>query len=120
MASDFKIDDSGNLVIENGDFVIVTGREEIVQRIKSRFRTQYTEWTPDPRLGFPTVGQGGMFDSSTPLIFRLAMARKYIQDTDGVLVITKFDPVVDDETKGLRIGFEANTEEGEIALEITL
>jgi hypothetical protein len=114
VATDFKIDDNGDLVKRNGDLVLVSGKEEIAQRLKSRFKTFYREWVYDTRRGFPTVGKGGMFDSSTPLIFRLAMLRKYILDTAGIISVTTFDPTVDQVAKVLSVAVTAQTEYGEI------
>jgi len=120
MATDIKIDNYGNPVTENGDLVLVSGREEIAQRIKSRFRTMYRGWSYDTRLGFPTVGKGGMYDNGTPLFVRLAMLRKYIKDTKGVLSISEFDVVVDPTTKGMVVVAKAQTEFGEIEIGETL
>jgi len=120
VATDFKIDDDGNLVKQNGDLVLVSGKEEIAQRLTSRFKTFYTEWTYDRRLGFPTVGKGGMFDNGTPLVLRLAMLRKYVLDTKGITAISQFDPIVDPVTKGLRVATTSQTEYGEIVTELNL
>jgi hypothetical protein len=120
VATDFKIDDDGNLIKQNGDLVLVSGKDEIAQRLTSRFKTFYTEWQYDRRLGFPTVGAGGMFDNGTPLVFRLAMLRKYVLDTDGIMAISQFDPIKDPTSKGLRIAVKAQTEYGEITTELNL
>ena len=120
MATDFKIDSDGNLVMKNGDLVLVSGVDEIAQRLHSRFRTAYNEWKFDRRIGFPTAGKGGMFDNTTPLIFRLAMLRKYVLDTAGMVSISQFDPIVDPESKGLRVAITAQTEFGELATEVTV
>jgi len=120
MSTDIKIDNFGNPVKVNGDLVLISGKEEIAQRLKSRFATFYTSWRYDRRLGFPTVGAGGMFDNGTPLTFRLAMCRKYITDTKGILGISQFDAVVDPESKGLRIAATVQTEFGDLATEIEI
>lgn len=114
MATDFKIDENGDIVTRNGDIVLVSGKDEIAQRITSRFRTAYREWVYDKRLGFPTVGQGSMFDNGTPLFVRLAMIRKYIKDTAGVTAISEFDVVADPTTKGLAVVATVQTEYGEL------
>lgn len=116
MATDLKIDENGDVVTENGDVVLVSGKEEIAQRIKSRFRTAFREWQYDKRLGFPTVGKGGMYDNGTPLFVRLAMLRKYIKDTKGVTAISAFDVVVDPTTKGISVVATAQTEYGELQI----
>lgn len=40
----FKVDKNGDLIIENGDFVVIDGRDELVQSIDRILTTNIGEW----------------------------------------------------------------------------
>jgi hypothetical protein len=112
---DFKLGDTMDMLIGKSDIKTVEGVEAIAQKIKMRIYTVYKEYKYDRRMGLPRQGEGGMFDSSTPLAVRLAMIRRYIYDTPGVLSINAFDALIDDENKGVRIAYEVNTSGGVVS-----
>ncbi len=47
----FKLDSKGDLVIENGDFVMVEGNEELTQSLDRILTTNIEEWFLDPVFG---------------------------------------------------------------------
>ena len=112
----------GHLDIDfNGkDFAIYQNAEEVAQRVKARLYAIYGEWVFDPRLGLPRFGDGSVHDTSIPISKRVGIIRQYIASTAGVNEVTKFDVVVDNENKGLRVAYEANTIYGTIDGEETL
>ena len=40
----FKLDNNGDLIIENGDFIMIDGRDELVQSINRILTTNKEEW----------------------------------------------------------------------------
>lgn len=102
------------------DFALYTTAEEVAQRVKLRLYAIYGEWVFDPRLGLPNYDEGGIRDTRTPLTKRIAIIRQYIADTAGVEEVTRLDVVVDTETNGLRINYEAKTIYGNIEGDETL
>lgn len=50
-----KLDDKGDLVIENNDLALVSGDAELIQLIKETFRTNLGEWFLNENEGFPYI-----------------------------------------------------------------
>lgn len=47
-----KLDDTGDLVMENNELVFINGVDEIKQCLRQILRTNTNEWFLDPTLGF--------------------------------------------------------------------
>lgn len=47
-----KLDDTGDLVMENNELVFINGVDEIKQCLRQILRTNINEWFLDPTLGF--------------------------------------------------------------------
>lgn len=47
----FKVDDKGDLIIQDGDLVMIEGDDEIVQSIERRLSTNQGEWFLDTEFG---------------------------------------------------------------------
>lgn len=46
------LDDTGDLVMENGELQFVSGKDEIVQCVRQLIRTNLEEWFLNPAMGF--------------------------------------------------------------------
>ncbi|MGE7880158.1 hypothetical protein [Peribacillus muralis] len=47
----FKLDDNGDLVLENGSFVMIEGDEELAQQARISIKTEKGEWFLDSEEG---------------------------------------------------------------------
>ncbi|CEG31452.1 MULTISPECIES: hypothetical protein [Peribacillus] len=47
----FKLDENGDLVFENGSFVMIEGNEELAQQARISMQTEKGEWFLDPEEG---------------------------------------------------------------------
>lgn len=50
---DFKLDLDGDLAIENGDFVLISGHDAVAQDISTCLKTGRGEWVLDENVGIP-------------------------------------------------------------------
>jgi len=54
---DIKLDDSGNVIIEDGDIAFVSEDDEIAQSVRIRLRTWLGEWFLDKDYGTNWLGR---------------------------------------------------------------
>lgn len=47
----FKLDENGDLILENGSFVMIEGDEELAQQARISIQTEKGEWFLDPEEG---------------------------------------------------------------------
>lgn len=86
---DFKIDlTTLNLVIENGDFVLVKDNDEIAQSLRIRLNMALGNWFLDNRIGLDFFGIIFNKNSSEDQIRR--EIRRVITETVGVISILKY------------------------------
>lgn len=104
---DFKLNTESDIETSSYDILLVDGVAEIEQRVRTRLKTIIGEWEYDKRMGLPFVGTGGVFDSSTPLVFRKAMVRKYIADTRGIKFLSSFDATIGEPGNTLVVSYAA-------------
>jgi hypothetical protein len=104
----------GDLALENGDLVIVTGPEQIRQAIQSRFRMFLGEWFLDLREGVPYF-QDILIKSPDEQVIR-SVFRRVLQTTPGVLEITLFELIRNREERELRFRFECLVEGGRVTV----
>jgi len=107
-----------DIYIQARDLQLVSGLDALAQRLLVRLRTFKGEWYVDGRWGVPFY-QGvllkGALKSKLESIFR-----KAILDTPGVKSLTKFALDYDTQTRELSIEFEAQADEGTVAVSETL
>jgi len=118
--TDIALDDSGDLIISDGQIPLLgTTQEFVKQRIQISLNTITGEWFRDINFGFPrellfTVGSEGRVDSAI---------REIIIDTPGIVEILEFSSTVNKQTRVYTANFTALTDSGEIisleGLEIT-
>lgn len=86
---DFKIDlITGNLVIENGDFVLVRDADEVAQSLKIRLKMAVGNWFLDNRIGVDYFGKILKKNASEQEIS--TELRRVIQETQGVKGILSY------------------------------
>lgn len=99
--ADIGIDESGNIRVQNGRIVIVTGREAVKQRVRLALLQLLGEWFLDRTEGT---------DHDTQILtrpFRASLAdrevRRVVMDCRDVQSIEKITPVEIPETQTARI-----------------
>ncbi len=110
--SDLKLDDSGNLAIENGGIVLTLGVDAIVQHVRQRLKTFYGEYFLDSRRGVPWFQQI-LKKGPDPVIIDSILKRTIVL-TPGIIQLTKFDATYDKANRTLSVTFKAKSEEGPI------
>ncbi len=117
--TDFFLDPITNdIVLENGDIKLVSGSEEIKQRIKLTLLTQTGEWLFDTFFGVPYLEEILVKDPDlTAIADRL---RAIIAAVEGVTAILELDLSLNDTTRILLVEAQVDTREGEIDLAVPL
>ena len=108
--------DTHDLVIVNGDLMLVDGIDLIRQRIKQRLLTVKGEWFLDTTIGLPyfaELSQKGITESRTRSLFTAQ-----IEGTEGVNKVTALDIQFDSRTREAVLYFTVDTTFGSV--EITL
>ena len=111
--TDLKLDQlTHDLVIENGDLVLVTEAEALVQNIKVRLYTFYGEWAFDTTQGVP------YFEDilvKNPNISNIqAILKNVILETKGVTKLSSFIFEYEPRTRSASLVFTVESEFGTI------
>src|SRR5687767_14640953 len=109
---DIKIDSAGDLVIEDGDLVLVDGIEAIAQHIRIRLRFFRGEWFIDQRLGIPFY-QSILVKNPNLDIVR-AILREAIIETPGVVSVPRLDVELDASSRTLKVTAGVIVEDGNL------
>lgn len=107
---DLKIDNTGDLVVENGDLVIVDGVDAIAQHITIRLKFFLGEYFLDVRIGLPYYQQ--IFVKNPDLDVVKSIFREVILTTQGVQTINELSLEFDAVARLLSVAFQAMTIEG--------
>ena len=113
--TDLKLDENGDLAIEDDDLVIIEGIDAIAQDCEVRLKFFQGEWFLDTRLGVPWFQN--ILGQKPRLIAVKAILKKAILSTPGILSILDFDMDWDGVTRTLSVEFRANTVEGEFSFD---
>lgn len=108
---DLKIDGNYDIVIENGDFVLVDGVDAIAQHITIRLNFFLGEWFLDTRLGVPYYEQ--ILGQKPRLEAVRAIFRRVILETPGMLSISKLNLDYIGDTRALNVTFDGVATDGE-------
>ena len=114
-ARDFALDGNGNLLLVNGDLVMLTGADAVASDLQSRLQTFQGEVLLDSRIGLPWA---------TEILGKQSIARvgdllrAAILETPGVATLDAFE-MSRSSDRQLRVGFRVTTDFGEI-IEATL
>jgi hypothetical protein len=103
---------AGDLVIENGHFVIARGIRYVRQKLSARFRFFLGEWFLDQREGVPYYRDVFTWNPNLPVI--RSLFRRLVLTTPGVLALPRFEIDFDRSTRVLRFNFQAICSDGDI------
>jgi len=112
--SDLKQDDDGLLVFENNAIPIVTGADEVKQRIRQRLLAVQGEWFMDRSDGLPWFTE--LFEKNPQNA--QAILTRAVLETPGVLDLLEMSFEQDVETRTATVQIRVSTSDGEIALEV--
>lgn len=108
---DLLLDDTGDLVIRNGDLVLIDGAEEIAQRLRIRLRLFVGEWFLAPAEGMPYFDR--ILGQKVSRATLLSILREQILACPGVEEITSLDAQVDGERRSVSVFFRVTTTDGD-------
>lgn len=113
-----EIDSTGDLIIENNEFQLIDGYEEIKQLLTSRLKTFYGEYFLDVTYGIPyyqTILEKGINPSILYNIFT-----KVIVETDGITELNKLNIDYDKTNRTCILTFDVKTEDGRLVFTLPL
>lgn len=106
---DHKIDTAtGDIDLSTGDLQFVDGPEAIAQHLRIRLRFFLSEWFLDRRIGIPYYQRILVKNARTNVV--LAIMRKAITTTPGVLSLISIDTVYESAIRKLTVRFDARIE----------
>lgn len=110
--SDLKLNKSGDLDITDGDFSLITDKDEfIAQSLSIRLATVKGEWYLDITQGIPYLKE--ILRKGVPKSFVDDVFRNAIKNTVGVNSIVKFESSIVYNT--YKLSFQFTTESGELS-----
>ena len=113
---DLLIDDSGDLVIKDGDFVAATGPDEVGQRLTIRLTVNLGEWFLDPTLGLRYLDDSGdpttILSKNPNIPAIVASIKKVIVETDGVVRLVSFTEAFSNSTRQFDVTFTVEVVDG--------
>lgn len=109
--SDVKLDTDGDVLIENGDLVLVDGLAAIGQHVAMRLRSYKGEWFLDQNAGVPYFQE--ILEKGTPEARIRSILQRIILDTEGITSVDSMDLDYDAAARTLVVDFQATTVSGE-------
>lgn len=101
-------DDNGDIAIGKNKMSLVSGDDEIEQRVVQNLRTFFTEWFLDQTIGVPWFQI--IFEKGVPDVLKEDTIKQEILKVDGVAQLTRFDPIdFDGATRVANLSFEVLT-----------
>jgi hypothetical protein len=116
--ADILQDAYGDILITNNSPAIITGLQEIAQRVTQRLRTFYGEWFLDQTVGVKYFQE--ILKKNPNETLRDALLRDEISNTPGVTSIESFQFTVDSATRQGTLAFRAKTIEGNLETEVQI
>jgi hypothetical protein len=117
-ARDLKIDPlTGDLVIEDGDFVWVSGIDAIEQDLRTALLMFRGEWFLDLTEGVPY--HQSILGQKTPLPVIREIFRVQLLAVPGVLAVLTLDVSFNAPTRKLTVTWRVSTDLGELAGDLT-
>lgn len=101
-----------DLRLENGQFILVDGAEEIAQHIKTRLQFFRGDWFLDLREGIPYFEE--VFIKNPNMGLLRGMFRRVIAETPGVDSVQTLALSLDTPTRSLSLTFKAVLTSGEV------
>jgi hypothetical protein len=115
--SDIALDDDHDIAVAGNNLVLVTGADEVVQRLKSRLKLYASEWFLEPARGLPYKTE--IFRKGISPDRIAAFFKREILLTPGVLQLLEYRQEIDAATRHLTIDFKAQASDATI-IEISL
>ena len=106
--------DTGDLVIEDNNFVFISGSDRLRQNLLTRLRTYLGEWFLNINMGIPYYQD--VFKKGLPLAQITGVFKEAIVTTPGVEELLKFDADYTNNNRNLLIDFQVKY--GEETIEI--
>jgi hypothetical protein len=103
---------AGDLRLENGDFVTISGGDLVRQKLATRFKFFLNEWFLDQREGVPYYRD--VFVKNPDLDVIRSVFRQVIRSTPGVRAIRKFVLRFDQSARRLSFEFSVVAADGEV------
>ena len=110
--TDIKIDGNRDLVIVNGDLVLVDGTEAIAQQLEIRLKMFRGEWFRNPNEGIPYFQSILKKQPTTQSV--VGIFREAILGTPGIDRIENITTEYNKSTRQLSLSFKARALSGEI------
>lgn len=115
---DLKIDTDGNLVIEDGDLVLIEDQEVVAQSLRILFQTVQGEWFLNTDAGIDYLGI--VFRKGAQQSEIEAHLRSKILGIPHVQEIEKFTAEVDKSSRSLTIEFSVTTDISEDPVDVKI
>lgn len=109
--SDIKLDDNGDLLLQETDLVLTTGQEAIEQHLTQRLRTFLGEWFLNNTIGVAYFQQ--IFKKQLDPILVDSILKKEIIETPGISKLVDFDLDISS-LRVLTLSFRAQTIAGDV------
>lgn len=119
MSKDLALDlNTHDLLIENGELLVVDAADQLEQTLKIRLQFFDSEWFLNVNNGLPFYSDILVKNPNIPNIDAIIKAE--ILDTDGVEELLSWDSVFDNAARTYTIAFKVRTTYGESELNISL
>lgn len=118
MSADIKLAPGHDLLLNNGDMVLLDGAARIAQQIKVTLLTWYGEYFLDNTFGVPYL-ESIMVKAPNRADIEWLL-RQRILDVPGVDSVTSMSIQHDNQTRIMQVTFSATTQEGIVADTLTL
>lgn len=108
----------GDIVIDKNDVVLITGQDEIRQRVIQRLQFFLGEWFLDRSRGIPyfqEIFQKGVDSTSISALFK-----QEILAVDGVIELVSFDMSYETQTRVLTINTAIRSQEGVVSVQVAI
>lgn len=107
-----QTDSNGDIDIQNGQLVLVSGQEEIRQHLEQRLRTFLNEWFLDLTIGVPYYDEVLKKNVNPNTIDSIFIDE--ILETPGVIRLLDFDLDLDNAMRLLKVNGTVQTTDGVI------
>lgn len=118
MSIDLELDSNQDLILTNGDLVLVSEGEEVIQSFKIRMLHILGEWVFDYTLGVDWLGV--MFSTGTTKYEKDQVVRTTILETQHVRRVLQQEFFMDPLERSAQVEFTADTDFGVISTELTI
>jgi hypothetical protein len=114
VAIDIKVDGSRELVIVNGDLVLIDGGEALTQKLSIKLKTVLGEWFIDVSYGVDYFGY--IWVKNPDLTIVESLLKSAILEEPGVRELATFSMVYNQQLRSLTVSFSVITDFGTLSL----